>query len=91
VEAAIDEISITGKPGAPEPPRDLNLDVQFEQVVLTWRPSNGARVYNIYIADDPDLIVLPENFYAETPDTVMIIPLNEIHFDQFYFQVTASR
>jgi hypothetical protein len=91
VEAAIDEIAVTGKPGAPEPPRDLHIDVQLDQVFLTWRPSEGARVYTVYLSEDPSQIVLPKNYFTETADTMLVVPMNDIPFNQFYFQVTASR
>jgi serine protease AprX len=91
VEAAIDDIAITGKPGAPEPPRDLHIEVVSDQVNLTWRPSEGARVYTVYLSEDATQIVLPKNYFTETPDTMLVVPMNDIPFNQFYFQVTASR
>ena len=91
VEAAIDGIKITGKPGAPEPPRDLQIDVIGEEVFLTWRSSEGASKYTIYLAGTPEQVVLPRNYLTETSDTTFVVRLDEIPYDQFYFQVTASR
>jgi hypothetical protein len=91
IEAAVDDISITGAPNVPEPPRDLTMDVQFDQVLLTWRPSRDATAYRVYVSGDPDKVIAPENLYTTTPDTNLVVPLKDIHFNEFYFQVTAAR
>ena len=90
VEALVDDIFIKGEPGIPEPPRDLTLDVQFDQVVLKWRSSEGATGYRVYLWNEPENIVKTEHFYASTPDTTMTIPMNEIPYSEFYFQITAT-
>ena len=91
VEAAVDDISIVGAPSVPEPPRDLTMDVQFDQVLLKWRSSEGATAYRVYVSGDPDKVIAPENLYATTADTTLTIPMKDIHFDEFYFQVTAAK
>jgi hypothetical protein len=90
VEAAVDDISIVGAPGVPEPPRDLTLDVQFDQVTLKWTSSVGATNYRVYLSGNPDVIVAPENFYSSTPDTTLVVPMSDIPYAEFYFQVTAT-
>jgi subtilisin family serine protease len=90
VEAAVDDIQITGDPIAPEPPRDLMIDVQFDQVVLSWRASRGATLYKIYVSNQPQAVVKPENFMFSTADTSAVVPLTSIQFDEFYFSVTAT-
>ncbi|MBI5058674.1 S8 family serine peptidase [candidate division KSB1 bacterium] len=91
VEAAIDDITIIGAPTVPEPPRDLMIDVQFDQVVLAWRPSADAGSYKIYLSGTPDDIITPEHYLTGTTDTTVTIPMTSIPYDQFYFQVTAVR
>ena len=91
IEAAVDEISITGAPSVPEPPRDLTMDVQFDQVMLKWRSSEGASTYRVYVSGDPNKVITPENLYTTTADTTLSVPMKDIHFDEFYFQVTAAR
>jgi hypothetical protein len=91
IEAAVDDISITGAPSVPEPPRELTMDVQFDQVMLKWRPSDGASLYRVYVSGDADHVIAPENLYTTTADTTLAVPLKDIHFDEFYFQVTAAR
>lgn len=90
VEAAVDNIEITGDPIAPEPPRNLLIDVQFDQVVLSWRPSRGATQYKIYVSENPDAIISPDHFLFSTPDTTATVPLSTIHYENFYFSVTAT-
>lgn len=91
IEAAVDDISIIGAPSVPEPPRNLTMDVQFDQVLLAWRRSEGASAYRVYICGDPDCKIAPENLYTTTSDTSLTVPMKDIHFDEFYFQVTAAR
>ena len=91
VEAAVDDISITGLPTVPEPPRDLVLDVQFNQVVLTWRRASGAKGYNVYLSSKPDEVVTTANLYRTVTDTTLTVPMTDIPFDEFYFQVTAAK
>ncbi|MBU1921118.1 S8 family serine peptidase [bacterium] len=91
VEAAVDEIKITGKPGAPEPPRNLQIEVKGDDVHLVWRSSEGASKYTVYLSDNAHIVVLPKNYFTETSDTTLVIPLNDIPYNEFYFQVTASR
>jgi len=91
VEAAVDDIAIHGAATVPEPPRGLVIDVQFDQVLLTWRPSSDASAYRVYLSGDPEHVVLPENLYTTVRDTVLAVPMSDIHFDQFFFQVTAER
>ncbi|MBU0510059.1 S8 family serine peptidase [bacterium] len=91
VEAAVDEIRVTGSPSAPEPPRGLTLDIQFNQVVLKWLPSPGARAYRVYLSGERNKIVAPENLYAVVSDTTLTVPLSDIPYEQFYFQVTAVK
>lgn len=90
VEAAVDNVAITGDPAIPEPPRDLTLDVQFGIVTITWHSSPGTSEYYVYLADNPDRIVLPEFFYTATTDTMLSVPLDDIPYHEFYFQVTAA-
>ena len=91
VEAAVDEIKITGKPGAPAPPRNLQIEVKGENVYLSWYSSEGASKYTVYVADNAHTVVLPKNYFTETSDTTLVIPMNDIPYNEFYFQVTASR
>lgn len=91
VEAAVDDISITGAPTVPEPPRDLVLDVQFNQVVLTWRRASGAKGYNVYLSNRADQVVTNANLYRTLNDTTLTVPMTDIPFDEFYFQVTAAK
>ena len=89
VEAAVDDIAIIGAPSTPEPPRDLLLDVQFNQIVLTWKSSVGANGYRVYMSNYTNDIVKPENLFTTTSDTTLTIPVSEIPYNEFYFQVTA--
>ena len=91
VEAAVDDIAITGSPNAPEPPRDLLLDVQFDQLVLSWKGSEDANGYRVYMWQFPYDIARPEHLFTITKDTTLTIPLADIHYSEFYFQVTAIR
>ena len=91
VEAAVDDITIVGAPSAPEPPRDLLLDVQFDQLVLTWRGSGDAAGYRVYMWQFPYDIVKPEHLFTTTEDTTLTIPMGDIPYNEFYFQVTAIR
>ncbi|HEY3293934.1 MAG TPA: S8 family serine peptidase [bacterium] len=91
IEAAVDDISIIGAPSVPEPPRDLTMDVQFDQVMLKWRHSDGASLYRVYVSGDPNNVITPENLYTTTGDTTLSVPMKDIHFDEFYFQVTAAK
>jgi len=91
IEAAVDDISIIGAPSVPEPPRDLTMDVQFDQVLLKWRSSEGASMYRIYVSGDPEKVIAPENLYTTTADTTLTVPMKDIRFNEFYFQVTAAK
>jgi hypothetical protein len=91
VEAAVDDIAIIGAPSVPEPPRDLLLDVQFNNVVLTWKGSADATGYRVYMSNFANDIVKPENLFTTTTDTTLTIPVSEIPYNEFYFQVTAIR
>ncbi len=91
VEAAVDKILITGKPLAPEPPSDLMLDVQFDYVVLKWSHSPGAAGYRVYLSGDPNHVIAPEFLYNTTSDTTLTVPMSDIPYEQFFFQVTAVR
>jgi len=91
VEAAVDDIRITGAPSAPEPPRGLVLDVQFNQVVLHWQPSEGASGYRVYLSGERGNVIHPENLFTVISDTTLIVPLSDIPFEQFFFQVTAIK
>ncbi len=91
VEAAVDDIAIIGAPSKPEPPRDLLLDVQFNQIVLSWKGSPGATGYRVYVSNFTNDIVKPENLITTTSDTTLTIPVSEIPYNEFYFQVTAIR
>jgi hypothetical protein len=91
VEAAVDNISITGAATTPEPPRDLMIDVQSDFVVLRWRASSGAGGYKVYLSGNPDRVVVPENLYTTTNDTTITVPMSSIPFNEFYFQVTAAK
>lgn len=91
VEAAVDEISITGVSSAPEPPRDLLLDVQFDQVVLRWRSSPEAGSYRIYLSNRAADVVRSENLFMTTQDTTLTVPMSDIPYGEFYFQVTAVK
>jgi hypothetical protein len=91
VEAAVDDLSITGPPPELEAPRDLTLDVQSDHVRLVWRQSVGAALYRVYLSGSGDRVVAPENLYATTADTALTVPMSDIRFDEFFFQVTASK
>jgi hypothetical protein len=91
VEAAVDDISFVGAPNVPEPPRDLLLDVQFDQIVLTWKGSSDVSGYRVYLSQYPNDVVKPEHLLTTTPDTTLTVPLTEIPYNEFYFQVTAIR
>ena len=77
VEAAVDDIAIIGAPSVPEPPRDLLLDVQFDQIVLTWRGSADATGYRVYLSRYPDGVVKPENLFTTTSDTTLTLPIED--------------
>ncbi|MFZ5433795.1 MAG: hypothetical protein ACOZB3_08490, partial [Calditrichota bacterium] len=91
VEAAVDAIRIVGTPSAPEAPQDLTLDVQFNQVILRWHSSKGATAYRVYLSGNADQVVDPANLYATVSDTTLLVPMSDIPYVQFYFQVTAVR
>ncbi|MDD5089088.1 MAG: hypothetical protein PHI18_09885, partial [bacterium] len=91
VEAAVDDIRITGAPSAPEPPRGLVLDVQFNQVVLHWRSSEDASGYRVYLSGERGNVIRPENLLTVVSDTTLTVPLSDIPYEQFYFQVTAIK
>ena len=91
VEAAVDDLSITGPPPELEPPRDLTLDVQTDHVRLVWRQSAGAAFYRVYLSGSADRVIAPENLYTTTADTFLTVPMSDIRFDEFFFQVTASK
>jgi len=91
VEAAVDDLSITGPPPELEAPRDLMLDVRADHVRLVWRPSVGAAFYRVYLSGSADRVVAPQNLYTTTSDTTVTVPMSDIRFDEFFFQVTASK
>jgi hypothetical protein len=91
VEAAVDDISIEGKPRVPEPPRELTMDARGDRIVLTWHSSPGASVYRVYVSGDAQRIVAPENFLANTSDTTYTVMIKDIRFSEFYFQITAAK
>lgn len=91
VEAAVDDISITGAPSDLEAPRDLTLNVQSDHVQLIWHPSPGASSYRVYLSGTADRVVAPENLYTTTSDTMLLVPMRDIRFNEFFFQVTASK
>jgi len=87
----VDDLSITGPPPELEAPRDLALDVQADHVRLVWRQSAGAAFYRVYLSGSADRVVAPENLYTTTSDTTVTVPMSDIRFDEFFFQVTASK
>lgn len=91
VKAAVDDISITGVAPELEPPRDLTLDVQSDYVRLVWRQSPGASSYRVYLSGSADRVIAPENLYTTVSDTTLTVPMSDIRFNEFFFQVTASR
>jgi hypothetical protein len=91
VKAAVDDISITGAAPDLEPPRDLTLDVQSDYVRLIWRQSPGAISYRVYLSGSADRVIAPENLYTTVSDTTLTVPMSDIRFNEFFFQVTASK
>jgi hypothetical protein len=91
VDAAVDDISISGAPSVPEPPTDLILDVQFDQVILKWKGSPGASGYRVYLWNRPDDVVQPGHLFTTTHDTTLAVPMSAIPYGEFYFQVTAAK
>jgi hypothetical protein len=65
--------------------------VQFNQVVLKWKPARTARAYRIYMWGTPENVVAPEHLYATVSDTTLIVPISDIPYREFYFQVTATK
>jgi hypothetical protein len=91
VEAAVDDIAITGAPAVPEPPRDLMIDVKQDQVLLSWKRSPEASTYRVYLSNFAHDVVRPENLFTTTSDTTLTVPLSDIPYGEFYFQVTAVK
>jgi bacillopeptidase F len=91
VEAAVDDISITGVPSVPEPPSELLLSVQFDQAVLIWKSSPDATKYRVYLSNHAHDVVKPENLFTTVSDTTLTVPLSDIPYGEFYFQVTAVK
>jgi hypothetical protein len=91
VEAAVDDISITGAPSVPEPPRELLISVQFEHAVLIWKGSPDATKYRVYLSNRANDVVKPENLFTTVSDTTLSVPLSDIPYGEFYFQVTAVK
>jgi hypothetical protein len=91
VEAAVDDISITGAPSVPEPPSELLISVLFDQAVLIWKGSPDASKYHVYLSNHANDIVKPENLFTTVSDTTLSVPLSDIPYGEFYFQVTAVK
>ncbi len=91
VEAAVDDISIEGRPDAPEPPKNLSLTPTENGVNLTWNASAGATSYKLYLSDQAGRVFAPENYFTTLKDTFLYVPFDQIPYEQFYFQVTAVK